>query len=144
MNNNEPGHRRDQIGSSGDEMTSYQSPDLRQRLNSAAVAKKAMLEKHRAAAQDPELAKRHAARTAMNEARLVRVAERKAANKAREAERNEQAARAAEFASQAAQEAEKIEAVRVAEQAERDALIEVEKKAARDARYAARKAAKRR
>jgi Family of unknown function (DUF6481) len=72
-------------------MSSFQDPDHQQR-QSAAAAKQAMLQKFRAASEDPEVARRHAARVAMNEARLVRMAEREAAKRAREAELAEQAA----------------------------------------------------
>jgi hypothetical protein len=78
----------------------------------------------------------------MNEARLVRMAEREAAKRAREAELAEQAARAAELAAQAQREAEEADALLAAERDERAILLEAEQKAARDARYAARKVAK--
>src|SRR5215470_4142429 len=94
---------------------SFQDPDHQQRKSAAAAAKQAMLQKFRAASEDPEVARRHAARVAMNEARLVRMAER---------------------------EAEEAEALLAAEEAKRAILLEAEQKAARDARYAARKAAK--
>jgi hypothetical protein len=123
-------------------MSSYKGPDLQQRQSNAAEAKKAMLERFRAASEDPAVAKRHASRAAINQQRLVRVAEREAANKVREAELAEQAARAAELALQAQREAEKAEALAATEKAEREAALEVEQKAVRDARYAARKAAK--
>jgi hypothetical protein len=122
---------------------SFQDPDHQQRQSAAAAAKQAMLQKFRAASEDPEVARRHAARVAMNEERLVRMAEREAAKRAREAELAEQAARAAELGAQAQREAEEAEALLTAERAERAILLEAEQKAARDARYAARKAAKR-
>ena len=121
---------------------SFQDPDHQQRQSAAAVAKQAMLQKFRAASEDPEVARRHAARVAMNEARLVRMAEREAAKRVREAESAGQAARAAELAAQAQREAEEAEALLAAQSAERALLQGVEQKAARDARYAARKAAK--
>ena len=123
-------------------MSSYKDPDLQQRQNDAAAAKNATLEKFRAASEDPAVASRHASRVAVNEARLVRIAEREAAKRAREAELAEQATRAAEFASQAQREAEKVEALMAAEAGEREASLKAEQKVARDARYAARKAAK--
>jgi hypothetical protein len=67
-------------------MSSYKDPDLQQRQRDAAAAKKATLEKFRAASDDPAVAMRHATRMAMNEARSVRIAEREAAKRAREAE----------------------------------------------------------
>ena len=123
-------------------MSSYKDPDIQQRQSDAAAAKKATLEKFRAASDDPAVAMRHATRVAMNEARLVRIAEREAAKRAREAERAEQATLAAELALQAQREAEKAAALAAAEKAEREVLLAAEQKAARDARYAARKAAK--
>jgi hypothetical protein len=123
-------------------MGSYKVPDLQQRKSDAAAAKKAALEKFRAASEDPAVATRHATRVAVNEARLVRIGEREAAKRAREAELAEQATRAAEFAAQALREAEKAAALVAAEEAEREASLKAEQKVARDARYAARKAAK--
>ena len=123
-------------------MSSYKDPDLQHRQRDAAAAKKATLEKFRAAADDPAVAMRHATRVAMNGARLVRIAEREAAKRTREAELAEQATRAAELALQAQCEAEKVEALAAAEKAEREALVAAEQEVARDARYAARKAAK--
>ena len=82
-------------------MSSYKDPDLQQRQRDAAAAKKATLEKFRAASEDPAVATRHAGRVAVHEARLVRIAEREAAKRVREAEMAEQATRAAELASQA-------------------------------------------
>ena len=121
-------------------MSSFQAPDHQQRQSAAAAAKLAMLQKFRAASEDPEVARRHAARVAMNEARLVRMAEREAAKRAREAELAEQA----ELAAQAQREAEEVAVLLAAQAAEREILLKAEQKAARDARYAARKAAKKR
>jgi Family of unknown function (DUF6481) len=123
-------------------MSNFQDPDHQQRRSAAAAVKQAMLQKFRAASEHPEVARRQAARVAMNEARLVRIAEREAAKRAREAELAEQAARAAELAAQAQREAEEAEALLAAQNAERAILLNAEQKAARDARYAARKAAK--
>jgi hypothetical protein len=123
-------------------MSNYKDPDLQQRQSTAAAAKKATLEKFRAASGDPAVAARHAIRVAVNEARLVRISERETAKRARETELAEQATRAAEVAAQAQREAEKAEALEAAEKAEREALLAAEQKVARDARYAARKAAK--
>ena len=91
-------------------MRSYKEPDHRQRQGAAVAAKKAELEKFRAASDDPAVADRHAARAAVNKARLLRIAEREAAKVAREAELVAQAAHAAELTLQAQREAEKIEA----------------------------------
>jgi hypothetical protein len=60
---------------------SFRVPDLEERQSSAAAAKKAMLEKFRAASADPAAAERHAARAAIHEARLARMAEREAAKR---------------------------------------------------------------
>jgi hypothetical protein len=67
-------------------MSSYKSPDLQERQSNASAAKKVMLEQFRAASHDPAVAKRRAARKAVNEARSVRVGQREAANREREAE----------------------------------------------------------
>ncbi len=123
-------------------MSSYKTPDILERQTNAAAAKKAMLEKFRAAAEDPAIAERRAARTVIHQARLVRIAEREAAKRAREAELAAEAARAAELLAQAEREAKQLEAMIAAEKADRAAALEAEQKAARDARYAARKAAK--
>jgi Family of unknown function (DUF6481) len=123
-------------------MSTYEAPDPQQRQSDAAAVKKAMLQKFRAAAEDPAVAKRRATRVAADEARLIRIAEREAGKRMREAELAEQAAHAAEIALQVEYEAEKVEALIAAERAEREASLEVEQKAARDARYKARKAAK--
>jgi hypothetical protein len=120
----------------------YKEPDQHQRQSAAVAAKKAELEKFRAASEDPAVADVHATRAAVNKARLVRIAERETAKVAHEAELAAQAALAAELVLQAQREAERIEALVAAEKTERQALLEVEQKAARDARYAARKAAK--
>src|SRR5712675_340446 len=102
---------------------SFQDPDHQQRQSAAGAAKQAMLQKFRAASEDPEVARRHAARVAMNEERLVRMAEREATKRAREAELAEQAARAAELAAQAQRQAEEAEALLTAERAERAIVL---------------------
>jgi len=76
-------------------MSSYKEPDLEERQSTTAKAKKAMLENFRAAAEDPAVAKRQAARVAVNEARLARIAEREAAKRVQMAELAEQTARTA-------------------------------------------------
>ncbi len=107
--------------------------NLTDRLEAAAKAKQAMLEKFRTrpAADDPAVIARQEARQAISDARAARVAEREAAHAAQAAQVAE---REAAIAAQAAREA--------AEATEREAALEVERKAARDARYAARKARK--
>jgi hypothetical protein len=102
-------------------MSSFRSPDLLERRNHAATVKKVMLEKFRAARQEPAFEQQRLKRTAVNEARAFRAAERGAAKKVREAELAAQARRAAELAAQAHREAEKAEALAKAQAAERDA-----------------------
>ncbi|MDO9413665.1 MAG: DUF6481 family protein [Pseudolabrys sp.] len=123
-------------------MPSFRSPDVLERRNNAAAVKKALLEKFKAAAQDPTLEEARLKRVAIAEARDVRNAEREAARKVREAELAVLAAAEAERQLKAKKEAEELEAMIEAEKlAAHDALL-AEQKAARDARYAARKAAK--
>jgi hypothetical protein len=120
----------------------FKYPELKDRQATADAAKKALLAKFRAAAQDPGLEEQRLKREAIHEAREKRAAEREAAKKAHEAELAAQAARAAELAAQAEREAQAAKTRLEAEEADRVALLELEKKAERDARYAARKAAK--
>jgi hypothetical protein len=132
-------------------MAKFQDTNFADRLNAAAKAKKAALEKFLAkpAEDDPALAERRAARAAALAARERRTAEKKAAREAAEAAAAiEQAAR--EEALKREEEARAIalkeeEAAREAER-EAEAIRQVERereqKAARDARYAARKARK--
>src|SRR5215218_6138793 len=108
------------------------------RMNAAAAAKKAMLERFRArpSSDDPAVQEQQAARKAISDAREVRMAERAAAREA-EAQRQaaEQAAKAAE------QVAREVEEQRLAAEAAAQAVaLEAQRKAARDARYATRKA----
>src|SRR5258708_19257191 len=134
-------------------MINFKLPDLEDRRSSAATAKKMLLEKFRAASNDPALAQRKAERQKIVEARNERIAEREAARRAREAELAEQARIAAEAAARAQREAEELAAKKqreaeelaaliAAEEAERETKLLAEQKAARDARYAARKAAR--
>jgi len=122
-------------------MSAFKENDLKERLNTAAEAKRAMLERFRAkpAADDPAVIEREEARKALAAARETRVAERKTAKEAEAARlAAEQAEREAQAARQAADAAVR-EVTLKAEQEERDAALEAERKAARDARYAARK-----
>ncbi|MBM3528002.1 MAG: hypothetical protein FJX62_07915 [Alphaproteobacteria bacterium] len=121
---------------------SFRTPDLHERQQAAATARKSALEKFKAAANDPSVAEKQAARAAIHQARQERMAEREKQRLAREAELAAQAAREAELAEQARLEAERIAAIAAAEEAERELQLAAEQKAARDARYAARKAAK--
>ena len=114
-------------------MTGFKQPDLIERQEAAAKAKKAALEKFRAKAADPALAERLQART-------VGAAERKALATIRDAERAEKKARDAERAQQAARDAAAAAEREAAERAQREEKLQAEQKAARDDRYAARKA----
>ncbi len=125
-------------------MRNYE-PKFDDRLNAAAKAKRALLDKARAngPANDPDFAERQAARREVSIAREARTAERKTAKLAEnirlaEEKTAEEAARAIALAAE--QEAREAEAT---EQAAREIAFEAERKAARDARYAARKARKR-
>ena len=120
---------------------SRKEPGFAERLQTAAKAKQAQLEKIRAtvpagAAQPTE---RQAARIEAEKARKIRTADRKYANQVTAQRRD--AEREAERARQLRAVAEEIvrkEADRVA-QAEADATLKKDQKAARDAKYAARK-----
>lgn len=109
-----------------------------QRANSSAEAKKALLERFRAKANDPAVAEKQAERIAVARARAERQAERDAAKRALEAEKAAERARleAEKEAERAAQE----EQARLAE--EQKAALLAAQKAARDERYAKRKARK--
>jgi len=98
------------------------------RIDAAAAARKAALEKFLARRDDPAVQQKQAELAAMAEARAARTAERKAAKEA-EATRI-----AAELAAKQREEQRLAAEVRATEDSER--------KAARDARYAARKARK--
>lgn len=123
-------------------MNQFRSPDVLERRNNAAAIKKAMLEKFRAAAQDPTLEQKRQQRLVIEEARKVRMAEREIARQAREAELVRLAAIEAERQAQAKREAEELERLIAAEKEAAEQALLAEQKAARDARYAARKAAK--
>jgi hypothetical protein len=113
-------------------MSGFKQPDLSERQEAAAKAKKAALEKFRAKAADPTLADRLTARA-------VSAADRKAVKNAREVEKADKKARDVERAQQAERDAAiQLERAK-AESAERERALEAERKAARDARYAARK-----
>jgi Family of unknown function (DUF6481) len=110
------------------------------RLDTAAKAKQALLERARAKANDPCLAERQAARRAVAAEREERLAKRQAEKKAAD-ERVAAERAAAEAAQREADrlETERLEAERLVE-ADRLVAEAAEQKAARDARYAARKA----
>jgi hypothetical protein len=125
-------------------LSNYESPDFKDRLNSAAKARRAILEKFRSApgSDDPAVVERQAARRSIIAAREKRTAERETARKAREAEIAAESERAAKAAAETERETAERAAREAAEQTERDAALKAEQKAARDVRYAARKAAK--
>ena len=118
-------------------MRSFKEKGFSERLQAAAKAKEATLQKFagRPAEDDPAVVARKAARLDAANAREARAAER-AAKKIEEKARVAQLAE--EEAARLAAEAE-LAATR---EAERKATLEKEQKAARDARYAARKAQK--
>ena len=117
-------------------------PSFVERLQTAAKAKKAQLEKIRATvpANGAQSAERQAGQVEAAAARRVRTLERKYSE--RVAAQQREALRVAEKARQAQaviEESARKGVERVA-QAEADATLKREQKAARDARYAARKA----
>ena len=113
-------------------MAGFKNPDLHERQEAAAKARKAALQKFLAKAADPALAERLTARTAD-------AAERQAVRTVREAEKAETKARNAERALKAERDAALQVERDKAERAQREAALQAEQKAARDARYAARK-----
>jgi hypothetical protein len=113
-------------------------PSFAERLQTAAKAKEAQLEKLRAKAQAnaAQSGERHAALMKIEEARNARIAERKSANRiAAERKAEERAAEKAREAQAAAEALARKEA-----ELQAKAMLEKEQKAARDAKYAARKA----
>jgi hypothetical protein len=113
-------------------MSGFKQPNLVERQEAAAKAKKAALEKFRAKAADPALAERLTART-------TSAADRKAVKNTRDIEKAEKKAQDAERAQQAERDAAMQAERAKAESAQRELALEAERKAARDARYAARK-----
>jgi hypothetical protein len=107
-------------------------PEYIERQTAAQNAKKALLERFRAKAADPNAAARL-------QERAVEAGQREAARKVREAEKAERKAREAEAAEAAKREAIAQAERAAAEKAERERAAEAAAKAARDARYAARK-----
>ncbi len=128
--------------STGMIMSSFKTPDLKQRQLSAVAAKQALLEKFRSASDDPMAAERAAERAAIAKARAIREEERAAAKEVRRKEMAEEARLAAERAEALKREAEAADAMLAAQAAEKQLALLAEQKAARDARYAARKVAK--
>jgi hypothetical protein len=124
-------------------MNRFRQTSVADRQNDAEIAKKAALEKYRAAANDPGLAQRLVAGQAVKNIRNTRVAERRAMRVAAVA--REAAEKAAEEAALLRSQKEAAEAehaareVAYAEKAASDLALETRKREARDARYAARK-----
>ncbi len=121
---------------------SRKEPGFAERLQTAAKAKQAQLEKIRAMApaNDAQSADRQAARVEAEKARQIRTAERKYAHRVAAGQRDAQ--RAAEKARQAravTEEKARKDAERVAV-GEAAAALKKAQKAARDSKYAARKA----
>ncbi|MEF2073723.1 DUF6481 family protein [Consotaella aegiceratis] len=128
-------------------MPSFNGNDFNERRKNASESKKALLERARAKASDPDLLKRQEERRKIAEARAERAAAREAE---KERQRQEEAALMAELeAEERARQAEVEERQRAEEEAKKKAsddmvsrllADEAERKAKRDARYAARKA----
>lgn len=121
------------------------APGFAERLQTAAKAKKAQLEKMRASvsADGTQAAERHAGQVEAAAARKARTAERKSSE--RVAAQEKAALRVAEKArqAQAVVEERARKHVEGVAQAEADAALKRDQKAARDAKYAARKARQR-
>jgi len=113
-------------------MAGFKNPDLQERQEAAAKARKAALQKFLAKAADPALAERLNTRTAD-------AAKRQAVRNVREAEKVETKARNAERALKAERDAALQAEREKAERAQRELALQAEQKAVRDARYAARK-----
>lgn len=115
-------------------MSVFKETSVADRLNAAASARAAMLEKFKARVNldDPDLRAKLAERAAVAKAREERIAERK---EQKEAERLAREAEATRL------EAERIAAEKEARRIEGEQALALlaEQKAARDARYAARK-----
>lgn len=126
-------------------MNAFRNTAFNERLNTAADAKKAALEKFRGkpGPDDPAVIERQAARQALSAAREARAAERQVAREAEALrEAAEHSARQAEAARQASEQAV-LDAKLRGEQTARDEALEAQRKIDRDARYAARKARQR-
>jgi hypothetical protein len=113
-------------------MIGFRDPNFIERQNAATNAKKAALERFRAAAADPAFAERQKARTAS-------AANRAEGKRVREIEKAERKARDAKLATDAKNEAASQAARTLIEKANRELASQTERKTARDARYAARK-----
>src|SRR5580692_3174827 len=106
-------------------MAGFKNPNLLERQEAAAKAKKAALERFLAKATDPALAERLTARTAS-------AADRRAVKNVRETEKAEKKARDAERAQQAERDTAIQAARSKAESAKREVALQAERKTARD------------
>lgn len=122
-------------------MAIFRETDLQDRQKNASEARKAMLQKFLAKAEDPILEQRRAERAAIDEARRVRQAERETARKVEEERLAAEAAARAAAEAEAKRLADEEAARKAKEEADIMVTLLAEQKAARDARYAARKAA---
>ena len=125
-------------------MSFLKTNDFAERQKNANAAKLSIIDKFKTASQnpDPAAAEKAAARAEIARAREIRVAEREAARKVRQAEMAEEARKLEALAAeQRAIDAEAALQV-TRDNADREVALLAEQKAARDARYAARKAAK--
>lgn len=122
-------------------MASFKDTDLKDRQKNASEARKAMLEKFLAKAEDPVLEQRRLERAAIEEARRIRHAEREETRKREEERLAAEAAIRAVAEAEAKRQAEEEAARKAKEEADIMIALLAEQKAARDARYAARKAA---
>ena len=116
-------------------------PGFAERLQTAAKAKQAQLEKIRATslANDAQSTERQAARVETADARKIRTAEHKHSNRvAAELRDAQRAADKAKHARAVTEEKSRKDAERTA-QVEADAALKKDQKAARDSKYAARK-----
>lgn len=115
-------------------MKGFKEKSVADRLNAAAAARQAMLEKFKAKVNldDPALKAKLAERAAIAKAREDRIAEREAQKEAERLAREAEAKRLEEERIAAEKEARRIEGEKALE-------LLAEQKAARDARYAARK-----
>ena len=114
---------------------------FKDRQKNASEARKAMLEKFLAKAEDPVLEQRRVERAAIEEARRIRQTEREEARKIEEARLAAEAALRIAAEAEAKRVAEEEAARKAKEEADIMMTLLAEQKAARDARYAARKAA---
>lgn len=109
-------------------MTGFRDLNFIERRNAATNAKKAALERFRAAAADPAFAERQKARTAS-------AADRAEGKRVREIEKAERKARDTHAKNEAVSQAART----LTEKANRELALQIERKTARDARYAGRK-----